>query len=116
MNKEEWIEAWTSGKWKSTRREVIEFIANVLYHNSIDNSSIYQLFACGYCYYFAVILKDAFKRGEVCWHKGYSHIVWVDDDDTAYDIGGVFYDYGEGDLIPLSEAGIDISGFKKTPY
>ena len=58
------------------------------------------------------MLKEAFGRGEVCWHKGFSHIVWVDDDNTAYDIGGVFYDYGEGDLVPITELGDDVINFK----
>lgn len=114
MKKEEWIKAWTSGKWESSNKDVIKFIADILYHNpNSDNEDIYNLFACGYCYYFAVMLKDAFKRGEILWHKGFGHIVWKDIDDIAYDIGGIFYDYGEGDLVSLDELGEDISDFTK---
>lgn len=112
--KEEWIEAWTSGKWESSNKEVITFIADILFHSpNLKSNNIYNLFACGYCYYFALILKDAFKRGNIVWHKGFGHIVWEDDDGTAYDIGGVFYDYGKGDLVPLDELGDSISSFTK---
>jgi hypothetical protein len=116
MNKDDFITAWTSGRFTSTRKEVIVFIADILYHNGMNTDAIYNLFACGYCYYFAVMLKDAFKRGEVCWHKGFSHIVWLDDNNVAYDIGGVFDDYDDGDLVPASELGDELTSFKKTPF
>ena len=112
--KQDWITAWTTGKWETTNKSVIAFIANVLYHDPTPSGSdaIYDLFAAGYCYYFAVMLKTAFNRGEVVWHKGFGHIVWLDVDDIAYDIGGVFYDYGADDLVPLTELGSDIEFFK----
>ena len=42
----------------------------------------------GWCYYFACTLREAFDRGCVAKVHGASHIVWVDDDGTAYDING----------------------------
>lgn len=49
---------------------------------------IYNQFASGYCYYFAQMLKTAFHRGEICWAAPFGHIVWVDDNEVAYDISG----------------------------
>lgn len=115
MKKEEWITAWTTGKWESANKDVITFIANILYHseNGKDNSEvIYGLFGCGYCYYFALMLQNAFNRGSIMWHTNHGHIVWLDVDGAAYDIGGVFYDYNEGDLSSISDLGDDIENFK----
>lgn len=111
MSKEEWIKGWTTGKFESANKQVIRFIADFLYRSE----DMYDVFASGYCYYFALMLKAAFNRGEICWHRGYGHIVWVDDDNTAYDIGGVFYDYNEGDLLPVEDSLADmIVDFKHT--
>lgn len=112
MTQEEWIKAWTTGRWKGSSIEVITFISNILYYNKQECETIYNLFACGYCYYFANMLKIAFDRGDVVWHKGYGHIVWRDIDNIAYDIGGVFYDYSEGELVPLNELGDGLINFK----
>lgn len=108
MTKEEWITSWTSDRYSHVNKEVIEFIGNILFH-SHDTESIYQLFACGYCYYFAIILKTAFNRGDIVWHKGFSHIMWRDTDNIVYDIGGVFE---EGDVVPIEELGEGIIDFK----
>ena len=74
--------------------KVIDFISKILYFSQDDScrnmkyfstrtedkvsNPIASLFTNGFCYYFAVILKDAFNRGEICWHKNYGHIVWRD--------------------------------------
>ena len=103
--KEEWIKAYTTGKFENCDKDVINFIANIIFKPSCDRESIINLFENGYCYYFAVILKTAFNRGEICWHRNFGHIVWKDDDDTPYDINGPFYDYKEGDLLPVEKLG-----------
>ena len=102
MNKKEFIETWK--QYECCDEEVIKFIADILYYENDKNDSIYNLFENGYCYYFAMMLKTAFNRGTVCWHRGHGHIVWVDDNDVAYDIGGVFYDYNTGDLLPVESS------------
>lgn len=104
MSKEEWIKEWTSWRYAKVNEDVITFIANFLYADERGTETVYNLFASGYCYYFAKFLQDAFNRGEICWHRNYSHIVWRDDDGVAYDIGGVFYDYNEGDLLPVEQS------------
>lgn len=121
MKKDEWIHGWTTGRFENSNKDVITFISDFLYkktpHVSDGDSSdvIYQLFGCKYCYYFACILKIAFNRGDVCWHKGHGHIVWRDDNGVAYDIGGVFEDYGDGDLIPVETIGTIVDDFKHLP-
>ena len=113
MNKNEWIKAWTTGKWEKTNKEVITFIADFLYADRKNTETVYNLFASGFCYYFATMLKTAFNRGTVCWHRNHGHIVWVDDNNIAYDIGGVFYDYEIGDLLDVEHSlGRLLVGFK----
>ena len=97
---------------------VLYFIADFYYHSvsiydDIDQhcETLRRQFRAGYCYFFAQMLKDAFGRGEVCWAAPFSHIVWVDNDQIAYDIEGV----NESEVeyyIPISYLGNVIDGFK----
>ena len=102
MNKEEWIKSFTSGIFEKYNKEVINFIADFIF--SENSEAIQNLFSNGYCYYFAVILKTAFNRGKICWHRNYGHIIWMDDDVLAHAIYGPFYDYNEGDLLPIEDS------------
>lgn len=87
--------------------KVFEFINRFVdnYQPDIDNNNPYEVirkqFRAGYCYYFAVILKDAFQRGEICWAAPYSHIVWLDVNNVPYDIEGVHI-CEAADYIPLA--------------
>jgi hypothetical protein len=97
--------------------KVLLFIADFLYFAGKDSEAIYNQFANGYCYYFAVALKAAFNnRGEICWAAPLGHIVWRDDNGVAYDIGGVNAsdcDY----YIPISYISPDgIKDLKRIPY
>ena len=73
---------------------VIEFIANVMYHGgynvSPDDSTetIRSLFEAGYCYYFALMLQNAFPDGKICLCYPFGHIVYAYNN-IAYDICGV---------------------------
>lgn len=73
----------------------IEFIGNF---TSIT-PNIRETFMQGYCYYFAVILKEAMGRGTICWACPFSHIVWKDTNDKAYDIDGEYV--SDAVLIPI---------------
>lgn len=73
-----------SGK-EAADKQVLSFIDDF----REDDKSIRQKFCAGYCYYFAVMLKDAFHRGEICWCAPLGHICWVDDNGVPYDIDGV---------------------------
>lgn len=86
--------------------QVLKFIFDFVNLQGTPESAeaIYKQFESGYCYYFAVMLQAAFNRGTVCWHRNYSHIVWKDYNEVAYDAGGVFYDYRKGDLLPVEES------------
>ena len=78
--------------YPKANKDVIDFIINFNWHN--DTSMVCQEiirshFRAGWCYYFAIILKEAFNRGEICWCAPYGHICWVDEDGIPYDIEGV---------------------------
>lgn len=66
--------------------DVLEFIDKFV---SLAPEIMVEVFSNGYCWYFAHILKRHFERGEVCIAAPLGHMVWVDDDDTPYDIWGV---------------------------
>lgn len=95
-----------SGK-DAADKEVLTFIDAFLENNDI----IRKKFRAGYCYYFAVMLKEAFQRGEIYWCAPYGHICWLDDNGVPYDIEGVcdsecdFY-------IPVSYISEGLADFK----
>lgn len=73
-------------------KDVIDFIINFNWHSGdsiMSQEMIRKHFRAGYCYYFAIILKEAFERGTVCWCAPFGHLCWVDDDGIPYDIEGV---------------------------
>lgn len=107
MTKREWLQSWIN---KGGNADVLEFIADIIYHGPDASDAVYSLFAAGYCYYFACMLKIAFKRGYICHAYPYDHIVWVDEDDIAYDIGGIRQEYEE--LIPIDDYGRALNGFR----
>ena len=102
--KERWIEKSTSGICASADRSVITFIAEFRMRQGYDSDDIYDLFANGYCFYFATILQTSFSRGEVCWHRCHGHIMWRDTDGQAYDIGGLFLDARPEDILPVDSS------------
>ena len=79
-----------------------------------DDKSIRQKFCAGYCYYFAVMLKDAFHRGEICWCAPLGHICWVDDNGVPYDIDGVC-DSDCNFFIPIRYIREGIEDFRHVP-
>lgn len=112
--KEEWLD-WYKTNRPQCREDVIHFIANILFHDPGKHHTeepYYDLFACGYCYYFALMLQHAFG-GKMMWHVGYGHIVWVDENDVAYDIGGIFEEASpnDGGLIPVEDLGSQLENF-----
>jgi hypothetical protein len=108
--------------------EVAGFIDQFLtLFNTLDEKGIdivAKVFSQGYCYYFAIMLKEAFNRGEICMTIDNAHVVWVDDDNVAYDINGVFNWYPDtcnkdnfwnGELIPVEKIPNYIESFKHIP-
>ena len=89
-----------------------------------ETDTIEKVFRNGYCYYFAIMLKDAFNRGEVCMTYDCKHVVWIDDDNVAYDINGIFGwytdtsnkdNYWNGLLVPVEKIPNYIESFKHIP-
>ena len=95
--------------------DVLNFIEQFLSHGNSDEADeiLKNQFNAGYCYYFAVMLKAAFNRGEVCWCAPYGHMCWVDNDGTPYDIYGLCI--SEADyFIPVSYLGDCLNDFLHT--
>lgn len=83
---------------------------------SIENyEELRKLFTQGFCWQFAKMLQATFDRGTVCMAFPKGHMVWVDDDGTAYDIDGIditeCYYY-----IPEEYLGNQIINFKHIPH
>lgn len=94
--------------------QVLGFIADFMWHQPNAVKSMSDQFLSGYCYYFAVMLKTAFGRGEICWAAPYGHIVWVDDNHVPYDAGGVCISDCD-DYIPVSYIEEGIKDFMHIP-
>lgn len=97
-------------------RRILEFIFKCRCAAGTDaayQSAITTLFSSGYCYYFALMLKDAFPEGEICWAAPFGHIVFLYQD-VAYDIDGLYA--GESNLfVPVSRLGQAIDDFRHIP-
>lgn len=100
-------------------RQVLSFIAGILTATGDKEDDVDRILTMfrqfGYCYYFASILKTAFRRGRVCWAEPYGRFVWIDDKSgTPYDIGGVCTD--KCDLVmPDTGFGDMLDNFLRIP-
>lgn len=98
---------------------VIEFIANVMYHGVYnvfpDDSAetIRSLFEAGYCYYFALMLQNAFPGGKICLCYPFGHIVYTYNN-IAFDICGVS-DAEYEHLVDVSDLLYLMSDFRHVP-
>lgn len=95
---------------------LLRFIAEIITHNGCANEKtedIHSLFAAGYCYYFALMLQDAFPGGTICWAAPFGHIVYQYEN-INYDVDGVYS--GEAtSFIPISRLGSAIDDFRHIP-
>lgn len=112
MTEKDWIKKVKSVHPKADE-QVLQFVYDfrTMQKSEAAEDAIYTQFESGYCYYFAHMLKLAFKRGEVCWAAPYGHIVWVDENDVPYDISGV-NESETDDYIPEYMMGDTILDFK----
>ncbi len=109
------FDVWLEEQLKKNRKakpEILKFIWNFVTHDKISESFkvIEHQFTTGYCYHFALIMKNMFG-GKIVWHKGHSHILWQDRNKVIYDIRGVYCDYRTYEIVPVSELGDDIEGY-----
>lgn len=88
--------------------DVLNFIENF----NQKSYSLFNVFNDDYCYYFANMLKEAFERGGVYWAPYGDNIVWVDTNDVAYDIGGVYT--GLNKVFTIEYLGRLVHNFKYT--
>ena len=89
MYKDTFINIQTA-KFPNVSKDILEFIANIVSQEGFGpNAAIINLFSNGYCYYFALMLKDAFG-GELYADIDKQHILWKDTrEGNSY---GLFYD------------------------
>lgn len=97
--------------------DILWFIANFLYYQpkdyNVSSEIIHNQFRAGYCLHFAMMLKNLFKSGEICWAAPYGHIVYMHDG-IPYDIEGINTsdcDY----YIPISYIKDGIKDFTRIP-
>ena len=94
--------------------KILWFIANFLYAQGSNNvDCIHDQFRSGYCLHFAIILKNMFKKGEICWCAPFGHIVYLEDD-IPYDIEGVCTSSCE-EYIPISYIKEGVRDFVRIP-
>lgn len=96
----------------SIDKKLMRFIFDVWTHGGVGEDAseiIRKLFHDGYCYYFALMLRDAFPGGFMSWTKPFGHIVYVYDD-VPYDIEGVYF--GEGDTVDYNALGDTLEAFR----
>lgn len=112
------IEKWVENNMavnKKADRQVLEFIANILFSEGIDGyETIKNLFSDRYCYYFSLMLRDAFG-GKICWVKGTSHIVWMSPNGVPYNASGVFFEVFTTDMEHITDIkylGSSLEGFR----
>lgn len=75
----EFVSAFTT-QYPKSDETVLTFIATFLTAAGTDQTEVIRkTFRAGYCYYFALMLHDAFPDGEVCWAAPFGHIVYVKD-------------------------------------
>ncbi len=83
MNTTEWIHDQLN-KAPNANDNILGFIRAV----AVTEPGAIKLFSKGYCYYFALMLNDAFPGGQICWAAPHDHIVYLYDS-VPYDIDGI---------------------------
>ena len=95
-----------------------QFIDNFRTREIDDNGEdseevIRHLFMSGYCYYFALMLQDAYPSGEICLAYPFGHIVYLYEG-VPYDVEGV-YSGKSDEFIPIKYLGNGIDDFRHIP-
>ena len=86
-NGKNWIDL-TMERHPQANKDILEFIYNFFSSHSSgieNNEHIRKIFRDGYCYYFALILQDAFPGGKIVWCAPFGHIAYQYNN-TLYDI------------------------------
>lgn len=114
--RDEFIASWKKFE-NDADDKVLGFIYDFVWHSACsveEYDLIRAMFMCGYCYYFAHMLKTAFSRGQVCWCAPFGHFVWVDENNVPYDIEGVSTAEAEH-YIPEEFISEGLDDFKHVP-
>lgn len=74
-----------------------------------ESETIRKFFHAGYCYYFALMLRDAFSGGHLVWMKPFGHICYMYQG-LPYDIEGIYV--GDGEPVLYDELGPTLEQFR----
>ena len=96
------VTQWTTGSYLEYDPEVISFIVSIIYDDRNKHGNITDFFVNGYCWHFAHMLQNVFKRGDVVMADPQGHFVWMDINGCLYDIDGP-YDSTETDRFLTEE-------------
>ena len=88
MKNEEWMPQDFDTLLTQKHTEVLEFISTITKFD--EHGDITNLFTKGYCYGFALMLKQAFKAGQIYWDKYNAHAIFKLGH-NYYDIRGSYY-------------------------
>ena len=99
---EDWMPEETEQLLQPTRREVLGFIKTIQAYD--EHGDITKLFTKGFCYGFALILKQQFKHGQIFWDKYNAHAIFKLAN-TYYDING---EYEPMNYTMLTEVTVEI--------
>ncbi len=111
------IERFLEGQAYNASKEDKEPDNNVLYfiYDVISNAGqdgidvIVNQFTGGYCYYFALMLKEAFPGGYIAWTRPYGHICYMYKG-LPYDVTGIYM--GEGEIVPYEQLCDTLEAFR----
>lgn len=86
------IQDWSETQYKlGAAHDVINYIAMFRWFGGRKNVQVItNVFTNGFCYFFALLLKDVFARGDLVELDGFSHVLWQDTDGKVYDINGLW--------------------------
>jgi hypothetical protein len=102
MKNEDWMPEDFDKFLAQTHTEVLEFISTITKFD--EHGDITNLFTKGYCYGFALMLKQQFKSGQIYWDKYNAHAIFKLGH-NYYDIRGSYYPQNDN---MLQEVTVDI--------
>ena len=89
-----------------TQKEQVQKFMDIFFAGD-GNGKMQERYICGYCWHFANMMLDTFRRGYVALAAPFSHFVWVDTDGTPWEAGGIYdgeaFYFIPQDILPEEE-------------
>lgn len=102
MKNEDWMPEDFDLLLNQTHTDVLNFISSITKFD--EHGDITNLFTKGYCYGFALMLKQQFKSGKIYWDRYRNHAIFKFGH-NYYDIHGSYYPQNDS---MLQEVTVDI--------